>query len=876
MAGKFVPVTPKRLLDTRDGTGNHGIATPLVPGTSLPLDVSGITGNPEVTPSAVVLNVTVTNGTADSFVSVSTQTVSSVNFRAGETVPNLVTAPVSGASPVLFFNHSGSVDVIADVFGYYTNDRPGGTLSTLPPTRILDTRDGIGAVGPGGTLPLQVTGRNSVPANGVTAVQLNVTVTNPTGDSFLSVFPSGSALPNVSNLNFGPGQTIANSVVVPVGPDGKIDFFNHVGSVDVVADISGYYTGNAPGTLAHGGVYELMDSPTRLLDTRSDGGPLGAGQSRALTVSGLHDMTFGTPTAVVLNVTVTNPTDNSFVTAYPSGSAVPTASNINFTPGQTLSNLVVVPVGPDGKVAFFNHVGTVDLVVDMFGYFNAGPDLGVESLAFAQSTVDATNGASVELDWTVTDTNPKSTYLGGTVVLRRAGSQPGTYLGQPVVETFSPYSSSVSGQADHGSVDGHRGAFKYNLSVPAVSDSATTHWVVALLRLFDDQGNQLLANGSDLAGYPGSVLTATTKAGGTAPTYQNITFRGSGIQQRPYLYDGITNSATFEFTVQDAAEDFWQGSITVAGPNGQTLTSTFAEATVDGQRLTSPCQGGGGGYHCSVLVQFPKGMAVGKWAVSKLVVTSNAGTTADYDNLNAAPITVGDDNAFSVNGFAITPTTVDNWRAGVSLAVSMRVTGARQGIRQISVDTDLGNSSCRVQTDFPTANPDGSYTIPVLMDTGSRECGVSAIAVVDGAGDVALYGRDYTAPDPGLVAQRVADTTPPSVSSVDWTPASVPQSKLISTFLSLKAHAAIGVAPINLYATVIFDSAGKQVGIVDGGVTQAADGTVDLLVHPEVVPPGVYTVGFSLSDAGNLSTGYGMPGGNAMPGGPLTLTVTEG
>ncbi len=214
---------------------------------------------------------TVTNGTADSFVSVSTgnyaPSVSSVNFHAGQTLPNLVTAPLSGDGTVYLFNHSGTVDVIADVFGYYTVDQPGSTLSTLPPTRLLDTRDGIGAVGAGGTLPLQVTGRNSVPANGVTAVQLNVTVTNPTANSFLSVFPSGSALPNVSNLNFGPGQTIANSVVVPVGPDGKIDFFNHIGSVDVVADISGYYTANAPGTLAHGGVYDTF-GPTRLLDTR--------------------------------------------------------------------------------------------------------------------------------------------------------------------------------------------------------------------------------------------------------------------------------------------------------------------------------------------------------------------------------------------------------------------------------------------------------------------------------------------------------------------------------------------------------------------------------------------------------------------------------
>ncbi|GAA3435223.1 hypothetical protein GCM10018954_048290 [Kutzneria kofuensis] len=247
LAGKFVPVKPARLLDTRDGTGAHGIVAPLGPNSGLPLDVADITGNPSVTPTAVVLNVTVTNGSQDSFLSVSptsfTPPSSNVNFRAGQTVPNLVTVQVDSDSPVYLFNHAGTADVIADVFGYYTLDRAGSSFNTVSPTRLLDTREGTGAIGPGATLPLQVTGRNSIPASGVTAVQLNVTVTDPTATGFLSVFPSGTPLPNVSNLNFAAGDTVANSVLVPVGPDGRIDLYNRFGRVDVVVDISGYYTG---------------------------------------------------------------------------------------------------------------------------------------------------------------------------------------------------------------------------------------------------------------------------------------------------------------------------------------------------------------------------------------------------------------------------------------------------------------------------------------------------------------------------------------------------------------------------------------------------------------------------------------------------------
>ena len=878
MAGKFVPVTPKRLLDTRDGTGAHGRSAPLAPGSSLPLDVSGITGNPSVIPTAVVLNVTVTNGTADSFVSVAATnfvpSVSSVNFRAGQTVPNLVTAPLYGDSTVYFFNHAGNVDVIADVFGYYTVDQPGSSLTTLPPTRILDTREGIGAIGPGGTLPLPVTGRNSVPATGVTAVQLNVTVTNPTAGSFLSVFPSGGAPPNVSNLNFGPGQTIANSVIVPVGPDGKIDFFNLAGRVDVVADISGYYTGNAAGTLAHGGVYETLDAPTRLLDTRSDGGPVGAGQSRALTVKDLNTMQTGTPTAVVLNVTVTNPTASSFVTAYPNGSAVPTASNINFVSGQTLSNLVVVPVGPDGKVAFFNRFGNVDLVVDMFGYFQAGPDLGIESLAFAQSTVDATanGGIAVDVNWTVTDANPNASTVAGGIVLRRAGSQPNTYVGQSVSESFSP--GGCCGMATFVSGDAHRSSYTYRLYVPSLSDSTTTHWVVAAVNLSDDLGNHLLAAGSDLAGYPGAVLTATTNVGSTAPTYQRVEY--GTVYDRPYLYDGATNLAVYHIDPQDQAEDFWQGSLTVAGPGGQTLTKTFGQAQANGQHLSYPCQDFGHEDDCTVAVLFPKGTAVGTWVVSKVSLTSDAGTTAVYDNLNAAPITVGDNNSFYASGFSLTPTSVNNWRSDVDLTLSMRVTGARQGVSTIYADVDVNANHCPTLSSTPTANPDGSYSIPVRMYKGTQQCGVRNIAVVDGAGDVALYGPLFAALDPGVAANRVPDTTPPSVSSVSVSPASVPASKLSSTWITVTAHAAIGMAPIDGYDSYVYDSTGKVVGQSSGGTGQAVDGTVSLSVYPQTVPPGVYTIGFRLDDAGNLSTSYGTPGGNPMPGGPLTLTVTEG
>lgn len=108
----------------------------------------------------------------------------------------------------------------------------------------MDTREGLGVpkapVGAAGTVSLQVAGVSGIPSTGVTAVVLNVTATEPTAGSFVSVFPAGTVRAGASNLNFTAGQTIPNLVVVPV-VNGKVSFYNHAGSVHLIADVAGYY-----------------------------------------------------------------------------------------------------------------------------------------------------------------------------------------------------------------------------------------------------------------------------------------------------------------------------------------------------------------------------------------------------------------------------------------------------------------------------------------------------------------------------------------------------------------------------------------------------------------------------------------------------------
>ena len=254
-----------------------------------------------------------------------------------------------------------------------------GSFAPLAPARILDTRIGngapVGAVPAGGAVDLQVTGRAGVPSDGVGAVVLNVTVTQPGADGNIVVYPTGAEVPLASNLNFVPGQTIPNLVTVKVGTDGKVSLKNNsLGSVQLVADVAGYYRS---GTATLPGMYTPL-TPARILDTRTGNGapvgPVPPGGSLDLQVTGSGGVPSDGVGAVVLNVTVTQPSSDGNVVAFPSGQPVPLASNLNFGPGQTIPNLVTVQLGSGGKVTLRNNsaAGTVHLVADVAGYYLAG------------------------------------------------------------------------------------------------------------------------------------------------------------------------------------------------------------------------------------------------------------------------------------------------------------------------------------------------------------------------------------------------------------------------------------------------------------------------------------------------------------------------
>jgi hypothetical protein len=277
---------------------------------------------------------------------------------------------------------------------------PGGTFHSLSPSRILDTRDGTGGVpsrpiGPGGTLSVQVAGRGGVPATAVSAVVLNVTVTDTTAASFLTVYPTGVARPLVSNLNWAPGQTVPNLVTVALGQGGQLDIFNLAGSTDVIFDVAGW-VGDSTNSTGPEGMFNSL-TPARLFDSRSGFGPIFAGGSIDLQVTGRGSVPATGVSAVVLNVTVTNPTAPSFLTVWPTGTSRPLVSNLNFTAGQTVPNRVIVKVGAGGQVSIFNLAGSTDVVVDVNGWFtdatNTGGGSGLAAAVPARVFDSRTNGS---------------------------------------------------------------------------------------------------------------------------------------------------------------------------------------------------------------------------------------------------------------------------------------------------------------------------------------------------------------------------------------------------------------------------------------------------------------------------------------------------
>src|ERR1039458_8989629 len=153
---------------------------------------------------------------------------------------------------------------------------------SVTPARVADTRTSSPLAG-GATLNVQVTGAASGVPTGAVAAVLNVTAVNPTAAGFLTVFPQGTTMPTVSNLNFAAGTIVPNLVTVGLSASGMVSIYNLTGNTDVVVDVDGYYT-SIPASNSSGLFNSL--SPTRVAGTLQIGQLMGPNSVATVPVTG--------------------------------------------------------------------------------------------------------------------------------------------------------------------------------------------------------------------------------------------------------------------------------------------------------------------------------------------------------------------------------------------------------------------------------------------------------------------------------------------------------------------------------------------------------------------------------------------------------------
>jgi polyvinyl alcohol dehydrogenase (cytochrome) len=416
----YVPVIPFRILDTRSRDCIQCGPGALGPGVTRTLQLTGVSGLPSdpipTTATAVVVNVAAVNDSTFSLLTVyPTGTgrpgASNINFTAHSVTANLVTVTLGQSGPsdanreINIYNALGTVDVVADVEGYFTPHSAGdptGEFHPIAPVRVCDTRRTAtaspcrahGKLLRGQPLIVNVTGTGSdaIPGAHAAVAVLNIAGVAGSAPTYLSVFPttpsgtcaySGSQAPPFSTLNLAAGAVVANRVMVALGPaapggaDTSVCVYSAAGAIDIYVDANGWY-GSV--TAATGYQYQAI-GPTRVCDTRLTSGvrcsgpELGPGASELVKVAGVYGIPPGSPViqAVIGNLTAVLPDQGTFLTLYPANLSLPLASDINAAAGAVLANLVVVQLDTSdsaiGDVWLYNGAGNVNAILDIEGWF---------------------------------------------------------------------------------------------------------------------------------------------------------------------------------------------------------------------------------------------------------------------------------------------------------------------------------------------------------------------------------------------------------------------------------------------------------------------------------------------------------------------------
>lgn len=366
--GGYVAVVPKRIVDTR--TGLNAPKAAIRAGQTFTSAILGHGGLPGSGVAAVQVTITVLSPTAAGGITAFGATApgtTNVQFNAKQTVSNSAIVPVSGS--VIRFEDAqstGSAQVVIDLQGYYRSGTPtqtGAYHSLSTPIRAVDTRSGVGlaakaALGAGQVVVATPRGAG-LPASGVGAVAVTVTVAGPTRPGAIVAWPTGTPRPGPATLNFPAGRGLSAFGVVALS-GGRMDLYNSAtAAVNVIVDVVGYYAAGAP---AAAGTFGALAGNRVLVSS------VGAGATIGARVTG-----GGVPrpagTVALVSVTVIGPTRAGGLTAWQSATPRPGVTTLQFAAGQQVLATTAVPISSSGYVNIYNgSSGSATVVVDVHGY----------------------------------------------------------------------------------------------------------------------------------------------------------------------------------------------------------------------------------------------------------------------------------------------------------------------------------------------------------------------------------------------------------------------------------------------------------------------------------------------------------------------------
>jgi len=246
--GRYQPMSPTRLLDTRTGQ-------PLAAGDGRNFQVASVAGIPPVGSSpgtmAAVLNFTVLSPSQPGSLTVVGGRFSgntpSLSFAAGQNEQGQILMGLDDSGALRIVNNSGAaIQVIADAVGYYTGlflDNDQFFWAGRGWGRVYDSRAyGSKPVPPGGTVSVDIWSASGKPTRILTAGSFNVTVLSPTTSGSVSVWPNGDLWDGAGTVSFTAGKTIQRGLMAKAGEEDVLFRNNSSAPITLIVDINGWST----------------------------------------------------------------------------------------------------------------------------------------------------------------------------------------------------------------------------------------------------------------------------------------------------------------------------------------------------------------------------------------------------------------------------------------------------------------------------------------------------------------------------------------------------------------------------------------------------------------------------------------------------------